>query len=605
MKKKLIIILPITLIIIISIILIVLYFSTNIFKSAKQLFWNAIVKNNEILNVFENENDKEQEEIKKVNNYTANGILNITIEKNEDKKNINIITNTSHQAETGGTYSKATLKNGETDLLKLFYINSNNVYAIKSEELLKYYIGIRNSDLKGFAKKLGMDEKIIQYIPDNINFENILNITDDEKQQILNTYLGIIIQNIPKNNYKKLGKNNIEIEGNNYETEAYSLRLNENEIKSIIIKCLENLKNDNTILEIIKRNNINNFSEIVDNIILNIQNTDLNKSLEIVIYGNKQKNVRTVINISDKIKLTIDNIYEKKVTIALDLENNYKAKITASKTVEENCITNNIEIIPDMSKPTYVYSITTKLGKMQNNNIINSTITTVTNENNLKVSALYNKNIQLGTQIEDITELKNSNSIILNNYTIKQLTPFLGKKVINNFKNITRKLDQTEIKDLTPKIILEIAGTTGVSLINTNGLGNTEKLLSGAFIFITDYAQKSFRINNNFTNTANETETQIMLKKFTSADGTRNISADDVSKIYDVVIENNSIMQEGNFISINNISKVEKLKENKANIDIAKIYEIKIKSYKPNGSISEIIIKENTENFNIMEEIPE
>lgn len=96
-------------------------------------------------------------------------------------QNINVITNTSHEAETGRTYTKATLKNEETELLKLFYINSDDVYAIKCEELLKYYIGIRNSDLKDFARKMGVDELNIQYIPDNINFENILNITEEEK----------------------------------------------------------------------------------------------------------------------------------------------------------------------------------------------------------------------------------------------------------------------------------------------------------------------------------------------------------------------------------------------------------------------------------------
>ena len=154
-----------------------MYFCTNIFKSGEQLFWGYIIKNSGILNTLENENEKEQQQVKKVNNYTETGTLNICVEKNEEMQNINVITNTSHEAETRRTYTKATLKNEETELLKLFYINSDDVYAIKCEELLKYYIGIRNSDLKDFARKMGVDELNIQYIPDNINFENILNIT--------------------------------------------------------------------------------------------------------------------------------------------------------------------------------------------------------------------------------------------------------------------------------------------------------------------------------------------------------------------------------------------------------------------------------------------
>ena len=62
--------------------------------------------------------------------------------------------------------------------------------------------------------------------------------------------------------------------------------------------------------------------------------------------------------------------------------------------------------MPDVSRPTYEYSLTTKMGKLQNNNIDNLTVTTVTNENNLKISATYNKNIQIGTEVEKIMELK-------------------------------------------------------------------------------------------------------------------------------------------------------------------------------------------------------
>lgn len=83
--------------------------------------------------------------------------------------------------------------------------------------------------------------------------------------------------------------------------------------------------------------------------------------------------------------------------------------------------------MPDVSRPTYEYSLTTKMGKLQNNNIDNLTVTTVTNENNLKISATYNKNIQIGTEVEKIMELKNSNAVIVNNYTVKQLQPFIEK----------------------------------------------------------------------------------------------------------------------------------------------------------------------------------
>ena len=57
MKKKLVIILPISIIIITATVLCILYFCTNIFKSGEQLFWGYIIKNSGILNTLENENE--------------------------------------------------------------------------------------------------------------------------------------------------------------------------------------------------------------------------------------------------------------------------------------------------------------------------------------------------------------------------------------------------------------------------------------------------------------------------------------------------------------------------------------------------------------------
>lgn len=46
----------------------------------------------------------------------------------------------------------------------------------------------------------------------------------------------------------------------------------------------------------------------------------------------------------------------------------------------------NIIITPNINKPMYNYKIVNKIGKMENNNINNSIITTIMNENGIKVS---------------------------------------------------------------------------------------------------------------------------------------------------------------------------------------------------------------------------
>ena len=80
MKKKLVIILPISIIIITATVLCILYFCTNIFKSGEQLFWGYIIKKSGILNTFENENERtnKQRKCSKENNYS------ITVKENAE-----------------------------------------------------------------------------------------------------------------------------------------------------------------------------------------------------------------------------------------------------------------------------------------------------------------------------------------------------------------------------------------------------------------------------------------------------------------------------------------------------------------------------------------
>ena len=54
MKKKLVIILPISIIIITATVLCILYFCTNIFKSGEQLFWGYIIKNSGFIDKYNN-----------------------------------------------------------------------------------------------------------------------------------------------------------------------------------------------------------------------------------------------------------------------------------------------------------------------------------------------------------------------------------------------------------------------------------------------------------------------------------------------------------------------------------------------------------------------
>ena len=61
-------------------------------------------------------------------------------------------------------------------------------------------------------------------------------------------------------------------------------------------------------------------------------------------------------------------------------------------------------------------------------------------------------------------------------------------------------------------------------------------------------------------------------------------------------------MSKEDLIMVNGETSIKKIEEYKKNIDIGKTYKIQIKAYKTNGAISEIEVKENEMETNLIEE---
>ena len=57
------------------------------------------------------------------------------------------------------------------ETLKLEYMNENDAYSLRFTNAVKQFLTVKNSNLKQLATNLGMDEEIVQQIPDSIDFE--------------------------------------------------------------------------------------------------------------------------------------------------------------------------------------------------------------------------------------------------------------------------------------------------------------------------------------------------------------------------------------------------------------------------------------------------
>ena len=136
-KKILIVVIPTIILILIAVVvtIAVMYVVTDSFKSYDELFAKYFSQNEELLSILKNEAADEQKRFKKENSYISNGKLNIEIQEGTNNQTITAVTSSRHNSTDNRTYSEVVLKNGESDLIKLSYINSTDVYAIKYEDV--------------------------------------------------------------------------------------------------------------------------------------------------------------------------------------------------------------------------------------------------------------------------------------------------------------------------------------------------------------------------------------------------------------------------------------------------------------------------------------
>lgn len=479
-KKILLIVIPIVVVLIIVAVVAVLYFTTDLFKSNKELFWKYLAQNEDITNILKNDKFELQSQFKQNNTYTANGNLSFTIEQGENSfKELNIATSARHDANTNRTYADATLKNGDIDLFQVSYINCDDIYAIKCDEVFANYVGVKNSGLKELAAKYEVNN--IEGIPDNIDINQYitsLEITDAQKQHILDTYFPIITNNILDNQYTKINEN-IQISGNSYAANVYKVQLTGENVKQIIISCLNTLKTDTETLVLISNKlstlgfgieytDIVNLTSKIDELISQIQQTTMEDNMNIFIYESNESTIRTIVEIENNMTITYDR-GDSNSSITLDvtrtnnnnmpqnvdaneiisLDNQVNegtsttSRIVISKTTSDNLTTNNVQIVPDLNTADSNISVDINLGSVQNNSINNyfTVIFNSSSDGSIESTTInYNNSITKTEQVEEIAELNNSNTAIANNYSAEEFSTFITSWMSLFSQKLTEKL---------------------------------------------------------------------------------------------------------------------------------------------------------------------
>lgn len=312
-KGKIVIIVSVILIIIIAMMVgALLYLKTDMFKSNQELFFKYALQNEEMLEeiITYSRNDA-LDNLKKTEHtvntdFTFNLVSNDPQIANQTIPARNFSMNYSKKADpvNNKVYSETTINFLTRELFKLKHIQDGNLYALQSDEVVNKYLAFDNDNLKNLAKKFEIED--VTKIPnqlEKVDFKELLKLTDVEKEYIVEKYTNIISNEVSKTKYTK--QNDVEITVNNREiiTNAYTLELTKQEWASLIVKILEEVKQDNEILNILlqkvalinKDISLDSLNIIIQNEITKLNEVSQTGSVKIIVYEKEGQLLKTAI----------------------------------------------------------------------------------------------------------------------------------------------------------------------------------------------------------------------------------------------------------------------------------------------------------------------
>lgn len=250
-KNKNIVLFFIILLLIILVIIIAtyMYFFRSEKTSIKQSFFNHLLNNN----VQEIASESTYEElVEKIlnTNYEVNSTMNFTTNIRDEKlegldiSNFTFNLNSYSNKSTNKTYTELGVNYSGNEVLNPIKIITNeDSIGIMQDETVNKYVGVHYNSLKELYGIELDQEKINNFFKTEKN-----DLTEEYKKQIISTNINKIVEMIPEENFTT--QENIAINQNdtNIPVTAYTLKLSQTELNSILVELFKNIRNDEELL---------------------------------------------------------------------------------------------------------------------------------------------------------------------------------------------------------------------------------------------------------------------------------------------------------------------------------------------------------------------
>lgn len=499
-KRKMIVIISILAILAVIIGMITfLAITTDLFYSKQTLFAKYIAENFSVIESYTEPNKSSIQQVLETNKYTSDLTAKVDYIENrstsaESKENainksqLKIVSQVD--LENQYDYKQIELVQENENLAKAEYVKQNDMYGVRLKGIIQF-VSIQNTDLEELENKIGISKGTLENV---LSLENkneifqILQFSEQEKQTIQNTYLGILSQMIPKDNYKKLSNVLITINAKEVKGNAYVVTVTKEQYNNMIIKILEKITEDEILLgkvdqleKYLERFNFSSHEielkeKLVKTIkeqITEIQNNNIGQEeIKITVYESNRHTVRTMIETPTQ-KTTLD-LQDTGILLSnLTYHNNQQIekRISINQKQEETEETSLLKL-EELIDEEVTNSKQLEVKKtMENNKVTNVyTIQFLTEDN--KATLTINETINIVNSFNNPIELSQENNIMLNE---------LEKEKANNIlqilqqqgNNITSKVNLEEIISMLKKI--EILQPDAVKIEETNEVSEIER----------------------------------------------------------------------------------------------------------------------------------
>lgn len=324
-----------------------LYLKTDAFKSSEELFSKYLKDAFESVNIAKIEDTLGIENTIETSKYTSDlegkieYTTNVGTDSEDKKSSINQVElKVKGNIDNANNYKYQNITIGKDDetYVGLEYLKEDAQYGVRLAGVQQYVSN--NDDKNNILTELGLQN--FSAIISDVDVNDIISFSDQEKQTLANTYSGVIMANVSKNKYKK-EKVVVPTDNGNVKTNSYYISMTLPEYNALYVKILEKVKSDQIILSKIDKleNAIktkypdynetetlkSKFTKKIDEKIKEIQNNNVgNDAVKVAVYENNRNTVRVYAKTPSR-ETTVDISKNKSIKITLaDIGNDTKTK---------------------------------------------------------------------------------------------------------------------------------------------------------------------------------------------------------------------------------------------------------------------------------------